>query len=78
MMRTDLNAQGMQAGHWALGTDERRQVERNFDHRKEKAVGSYFAAKSGGIATANGRVHQFRWSQLDLSARPQHYYLSTH
>src|ERR1700675_4887745 len=32
--------------------------------------GSYFAAESGGKVTANGRVHQFRWSQLDLSTRP--------
>src|SRR5882762_8895034 len=35
---------------------------------------SYFAAKFGGKAIANGRVQQFRWSQLDLSACLEHYY----
>src|SRR5712664_751106 len=33
-------------------------------------TGSYFAAKFGGKAIANGRVQQFRWSQLDPSACP--------
>src|SRR6202521_3190046 len=32
--------------------------------------GSHFAAKSGGKVIATGQVHQFRWSQLDLSACP--------
>src|ERR1700758_4071687 len=37
-------------------------------------VRSYFAAKFGGKAIANGWVQQFRWSQLAPSASPQHYY----
>src|SRR5258707_14954720 len=31
-------------------------------------TGSYLAAKVGGKAIANGRVQQFRWSQLNPSA----------
>src|SRR6266852_2280465 len=37
-------------------------------------TGSYFAAKFGGKAIANGRVQQFRWSYLTRRLAPQHYY----
>jgi hypothetical protein len=36
--------------------------------------GSHFAAKFSSKVTASGQVHQFRWSQLDLSACPQRHY----
>src|SRR5713101_268763 len=37
-------------------------------------TGSYFAAKFGGKAIANGRVQQFRCPNLTRRLAPQHYY----
>src|SRR6202011_5814067 len=71
--RPPANADGHEIRNRRLITAEQT-ARRSINFPLLIHTGSYFAAKFGGKAIANDRVQQFRWSHLDPSACPQHYY----